>query len=199
MWRIEALTKFPSRYDLMAGLALVIVMGGPVWAEDQNQVPPDFVPGVEIIQSSPLQPLDAVDPFRLRDMYGEDKVYVDTQTGQATVYKTQDGNVVSKEAWGEYMRGIGEKHKTDTRQWVNEAIGAEKAGYRKFGESGDLEVNVHDDVRVNDVVNATLSEQQKLEKMIDDGQAQIDAEVKRVVPLKSLRSFEAGYQDSKQQ
>ena len=131
-------------------------------------------------------PLDAVDPARLRELHGADKVYVDPQTGMATVYATQDGRVVSKEEWADYMRGIGSKQKADGRKWVDEAIGAERAS-----QNGD-----HDG-RVDGVVNGTLTEQRKFERMIDDGQAVIDAEVKRSVPLRTLRSLESNGGDQR--
>lgn len=161
---------------------LLFLASAPLWADDQNQVPPDFVPGVEIIQSDTPQALDAVDPLRLRELHGADKVYVDPQTGQANVYMTQEGQAVSKEEWGDYMKGLGEKHKTDTRQWVNEAIDAEQAS-----QKGD-----HDDARAQNVVSGTLEAQRQLEQGIDDRQKQVEAEVKRVVPLRTLISDEAG-------
>ena len=166
-------------------LALVMGVAAPLWAEDQpveNQVPPDFKPGVEQIAPAPSPALDAVDPLRLREIHGADKVYVDPQTGQANVYMKQDGTAVSKEEWADYMKQIGEKHKTDSRKWVNEAIGAERA----------LNTDGKDDARVNGVVNGTLEAQQRLEQNIDAQQKQVEAEVRRVVPLRTLISDEAG-------
>ena len=191
----------------MTVLALVLGLAAPLWAEDdggapapqpvvENQVPPDFQPGVFDMQGNFQGNTVEEANAKMNAEYhaqphsvwegtpNEQHDYFDPATGQMTgVYMKQDGTVVSKEAWAEDMRQIGIKHKTDTRKWVNEAIGAEKSGYRKFGES--------DDARVNDVVNGTLASQQRLEQGIDDRQKQVDEEVKRVVPLRTLRSLES--------
>ena len=78
------------------------------------------------------------------------------------------------------MKQIGDKHKTDSRKWVDEAVGAERAAPDRDG------------ARMNEVVNGTLEAQKRLEQNIDAQQKQVEAEVRRVVPLRTLISDEAG-------
>ena len=182
-------------------VVLALVLGGApaLWAEDQpmqdwtgGQVsgtpyePPSFEPVPLTPAQQEQEALDKIDPLRLREKHGIDKVYVD-EHGQAFTYGSQDGRVLTAEEAAAEAERLGIEHKEVTRKWVNEAIGAERAG-----QTGDLNINVHDNVRVNEVGNGTLESQRRLEKMIDDDVQKVKEETKRVVPLRTLISDEAG-------
>jgi len=158
---------------LAMGLGLVLLAGG-AYAEDEAFPQPTFEP---IFEGQTV-----------------DNTYVNGQ-GDMVVFSV-DGKVATREAFVDDLRQKGETFKTDSRKWVEDAVGAEKKGYRKFGESETetLEVNVHDDVRVNEVVNATLASQQRLEQLVDDDLAKAETEAKRPTPLRTLRSLESGQQ-----
>ena len=137
------------------------------------------------------QPFDRVTANDLAARYGAEKVNIDPQTGAAFTYGTQDGRVVTKEEFVSYMKQIGENEKAESRKWLEGAVGTKKQGYRKFGESDTLEINVSDDVKVEEAVNGAMAAQAQHERHIDEIQRGVEDDARRVVPLKTLRSFES--------
>jgi hypothetical protein len=118
-------------------------------------------------------------------MYGEDKVYLHPDDGQAFVYMKDGKAITAEEAAAEAER-LGIEQKEFTRKWVNGAVGAERRKPRNLGESYTI-----DELRAEQAVTATLERQRQFEQSIDERTAQVKEETQKAVPLKTLRSFEA--------
>lgn len=134
------------------------------------------------------EPLDAVDPLRLRERYGEDKVYVD-EKGQAFVYGSQDGRVLTAEEAAAEAERLGIEFKEFNRKWLEGAVGAERKKSRNLGESYTI-----DDLRAEQAVSASIENQRQLERDVDQEIEKVKEETRKVVPLKTLRSLETGSQ-----
>ena len=192
MWMLGVRKKFPNRYDLLALVASVALSGGaPVRADDEMFAPAPASEPPVVTQQAPLpsQPPAFTPMFEGQTA---ENTYIN-EKGDQVVFSV-NGKVATREDFIDDAKRRGTEFKMDSRQWVEDAVKAEGVS-----TDGDLNISVNDNVQVSEAVSGTIESQRRLEKMIDDGQKQVEEEVKRIVPLKSLRSFEAGYQGSEQQ
>lgn len=104
--------------------------------------------------------------------------YVHPETGDIGVYMNQQGQIISQEQF-----------LADQERFKKEAI----AGLRRAigGGSGDLNINVSDDVQVQDAVNASRTALEKQEAAANADLQRQREEAKRYVPARTLRSLES--------
>jgi len=132
-----------------------------------------LLPGVD-----PKVPYDVEGAKALAERHGAEKVYIDQQTGAAVIYGDSRGNVVTKEQFFADQERLTKEQNDSLRQLIGAGKGED--------QQTDAAINMSLDALEKSERDAAAALQQEREKEA------------KMVPLKSLRSFEAGYQSSEQ-
>lgn len=185
MWVLGVRKKFPSRYDLLALVASVMLSGGaPVRADDEMFAPAPVPEQPVATQQAPLpsQP-PAFTP--LFEGQTAENTYIN-EKGDQVVFSV-NGKVATREDFIDDAKRRGTEFKMNSRQWIGDAVKAEGVS-----TDGDLSLSVHDDVKVSGAISGTLESQRRLERLVDDDLAKAEAEAKRLTPVRTLISTESG-------
>ena len=163
-----------------AVIVLVVYLAAPLRAEDQQGTPP-------AVEQLPSQP----EPFKpMFEGQTVENTYLNAK-GDQVVFAGQDGKVVTRGEFIEQSRALDEQIKRDSRAWVEGAVNAT----RQQQTRGELGV---DDATADAVVSGTWESQRRFEEGIDHVAADSEAQARKLVPLKTLRSLEAGHPSSEQ-
>ena len=149
------------------------VHGNYLGANFREAAEAGLLPGVD-----PKVPYDVEGAKALAERHGADKVNIDPQTGDAFTYSDSRGNVVTKEEFFADQQRLIKEQNDSLRQLIGQGQGK--------------------DQQTDAAISMSVEALEKSERESKEALEREKAQAEKIVPLRTLRSLEAGRQGGEQ-